>query len=228
MKKSSFQYGMKFSVENGFFHSEPLSGRRKTGPGIVFSGENEISNRECKFQARMRNFMCGGNGFFMRSRENDFFRSPGPLGNLRIGFGRRASGLFLRAQSKHESRGGGVSVRETLKSSNSGGAVRFVQNTSDFLRLFSLKFRPERSPPFETRCLAHKEQKRMEEDRESKTHPLSTIAHVCSPPLLPEALGRPLHMLGHFQPIQARPLRLGPGQNLPTRKIQGSSKVSEK
>ena len=40
LKKSSFQYGMTFSIANGLFHSEPLSGRRKTRPGI------EIFNRE--------------------------------------------------------------------------------------------------------------------------------------------------------------------------------------
>ena len=63
-----------------FFHSGPLSGRRKTGPGI------EIFNREWNFQTenedfkREWKFRAWGNGFFMRSSENDFFRSPGPLG----------------------------------------------------------------------------------------------------------------------------------------------------
>ena len=63
-----------------FFHSGPLSGRRKTRPEI------EIFNREWNFQTenekfkREWKFRAWGNGFFMRSSENEFFRSPGPLG----------------------------------------------------------------------------------------------------------------------------------------------------
>ena len=76
---------IKLSIQNEIFnrewnfHSRPLSGRRKTGPGIEifnrewnFQTENEHFKREWKFRAR-------GSGFFMRSSENEFFRYPGPL-----------------------------------------------------------------------------------------------------------------------------------------------------
>ena len=73
---------MEFSIENGFFYSGPLPGRRKTRPEI------EIFNREWNFQTENENFkrewkFCAwGNVFFLftRSSENEFFRSPGPLG----------------------------------------------------------------------------------------------------------------------------------------------------
>ena len=88
--KSSISRGenekIKLSIRNEVFnrewnfHSGPLSGRRKTAPGIEifnqewnFQTENENFKREWKFQA-------WGNGFSMRSIQNEFFRSQGPLG----------------------------------------------------------------------------------------------------------------------------------------------------
>ena len=41
LKKSSFQYGMKFSIENGFFIPSPSLAAGKPGPGLKFSSENE-------------------------------------------------------------------------------------------------------------------------------------------------------------------------------------------
>ena len=82
----NFQSGM-------VFHSGPLSGRRKTGPGI------EIFNREWMFQTenenfkREWNFRAWGNGFFMRSSENEFFRSLGPLGQVSQGIPQWESNL---------------------------------------------------------------------------------------------------------------------------------------
>ena len=70
---------MKFSIENGFFIPGPSLTADKQGRGLKFSIENEISNREWNFQARMK-ISCVGEWFFMRSSENEFFRSWGPLG----------------------------------------------------------------------------------------------------------------------------------------------------
>ena len=64
LKKSSFQYEMKFSIENGFFHSEPLSGRRKPGPGLTFSSENENFRPRMKISSENENFKPWGNDFF--------------------------------------------------------------------------------------------------------------------------------------------------------------------
>ena len=42
MKKSSFQYGMKFAIENGFFFIPgPSLAAEKQGPGLKFSIESE-------------------------------------------------------------------------------------------------------------------------------------------------------------------------------------------
>ena len=35
-----------------------------------------------KISSENENFVRGGNDFFMRSSENEFFRSPGPLGRV--------------------------------------------------------------------------------------------------------------------------------------------------
>ena len=52
LKKSSFQYGMKLSIENEIFIPGSLSGRRKTGPRGI-----EIFNREWNFrQTENENF----------------------------------------------------------------------------------------------------------------------------------------------------------------------------
>ena len=62
------------------FHSEPLSGRRKTRPGLKFSSENENFKPRMKISSANGSFVRGGMVFFMRSSENELFRSPGPLG----------------------------------------------------------------------------------------------------------------------------------------------------
>ena len=60
---------MKFSIESGFFILGPSLAAEKQGLGLKISIENE-------------NFVRGGMVFFMRSSENEFFRSPGPLGTF--------------------------------------------------------------------------------------------------------------------------------------------------
>ena len=46
LKKSSFQYGMKFSIENGFFIPGPSLAAEKQGLGLKFSIEIENFKRE--------------------------------------------------------------------------------------------------------------------------------------------------------------------------------------
>ena len=82
LKKSSFQYGMKFSIENEIFIPGPSLAAEKQGLGLKFSIENESFKPRVKFSIENENFVRGGMVFFffMRSSENEFFRSPGPLG----------------------------------------------------------------------------------------------------------------------------------------------------
>ena len=89
MKKSSFQYGMKFSIENGFFIPGPSLAAEKQGPGLKFSIANEIFKPRMKTSSENENFVRGGMVFFMRSSENEFFRSPG------LCWVRAASGPFF-------------------------------------------------------------------------------------------------------------------------------------
>ena len=93
MKKSSLQYGMKFSIENEIFILGPSLAAEKQGLGLKFSIENEIFKPRMKFSIENKNFVRWGNGFFMRSSENEFFRSPGPLGRV---YTTTAGPLFLR------------------------------------------------------------------------------------------------------------------------------------
>ena len=51
LKISSFQYGMKFSIENGIFIPGPCLAAEKQGLGLKFSIENEIFKLRMKFQA---------------------------------------------------------------------------------------------------------------------------------------------------------------------------------
>ena len=81
MKKSSFQYGMKISIENEMFIPGPSLTAEKQDPGLKFSIENEIFKPRMKFSSEIENFVRGGMVFFMRPSENEFFRSWGPLGN---------------------------------------------------------------------------------------------------------------------------------------------------
>ena len=85
LKKSSFQYRMKFSIGNGFFISGPSLATEKQGLGLKFSIENESFKPRMKISSENENFVAWGNGFFfMRSSENEIFRSPGPLGSFRL------------------------------------------------------------------------------------------------------------------------------------------------
>ena len=78
MKKSSLQYGMKFSIENEISIPGPSLAAEKQGLGLKFSIENEIFKPRMKISSENETFVRGGMVFFMRSSENEFFRSPGP------------------------------------------------------------------------------------------------------------------------------------------------------
>ena len=80
LKKSSFQYGMKFSIGNGFFIPGPSLAAEKQGPGLKFSIENESFNPRMEISSENENFVRGGMVFSCVRARNDFFRSPGPLG----------------------------------------------------------------------------------------------------------------------------------------------------
>ena len=47
---------------------------------MKFSIEDAIFKPRTKISSENGNFIPYWNGFFMRSSENEFFRSPGPLG----------------------------------------------------------------------------------------------------------------------------------------------------
>ena len=73
LKKSSFQYGMKFSIENGFFIPGPSLTAEEQGPGLKFSIENENFKPRMKFSSENENFVCGGMVFScVRARMNFF------------------------------------------------------------------------------------------------------------------------------------------------------------
>ena len=73
---------MKFSIENEIFIPDPSLAAEKQGLGLNFSIENEYFKPRKKISSENENFVRWGIGFFMRSSENEFFRSPGPLGFL--------------------------------------------------------------------------------------------------------------------------------------------------
>ena len=70
---------MQFSIENEILISGPFLAQKNSAWEWNSQSRMNFSNREWKFQARMKISCVGGNGVFMRSSENDFFRSPGPL-----------------------------------------------------------------------------------------------------------------------------------------------------
>ena len=73
MKKSSFQYGMKFSIENGFFIPGPALAAEKQGLGLKFSIENEIFKLRMKISSENEIFVRGGMIFScVRARMNFF------------------------------------------------------------------------------------------------------------------------------------------------------------
>ena len=116
-----------------------------------FQSRMKFSNREWKFQARMK-ISCVGEGFFvMRSSENEFFRSPRPLGpfppkSLAIW----GSKLHFSAKCRrHDSRPGwrGVKspkIRGGLKILNFRGTL----NLTLFLQRFYRKQFGSQSPSF--------------------------------------------------------------------------------
>ena len=63
LKKSSFQYGMKFSIENGFFFPGPSLTAEKQGPGLKFSLENDNFKPRMKISSENENFVRGGMAF---------------------------------------------------------------------------------------------------------------------------------------------------------------------
>ena len=78
MKKSSFQYGMKISIENEIFIPGPSLTAEKQGPGLKFSIENEIFKPRMKISSENENFVRGGMVFScVRARMNFF--DPGAL-----------------------------------------------------------------------------------------------------------------------------------------------------
>ena len=73
MKKSSFQYGMKFSIENGFFIPGSSLAAEKQGLGLNFSIENEIFKPRMKISTENEHFVRGGLVFScVRARMNFF------------------------------------------------------------------------------------------------------------------------------------------------------------
>ena len=68
-----------------FSFRAPSLAAEKQDPGLKFSSENENFKLRMKISSAKMKISCGGGMFlffyfFMRSSENDFFRSPGPLG----------------------------------------------------------------------------------------------------------------------------------------------------
>ena len=82
LKKSSFQYGMKLSIENEIFIPGPSLAAEKQGLGLKFSIGNEIFKPRMKISSENENFVCGGMVFSCVRARMIFFRSPGPLGKI--------------------------------------------------------------------------------------------------------------------------------------------------
>ena len=73
LKKSSFQYRMKFSIENEIFIPGPSLAAEKQGLGLKFSIENEIFKPRMKISSENENFVRGGMVFScVRARMNFF------------------------------------------------------------------------------------------------------------------------------------------------------------
>ena len=75
LKKSSFQYRMKFSIENEIFIPDPSLAAEKQGLGLNFSIENENFKPRIKISSENENFVRGGMFFFLfyvRARMNFF------------------------------------------------------------------------------------------------------------------------------------------------------------
>ena len=79
LKKSSFQYGMKFSIENCFFilsHSQTLDAE-KQGPGFNISSENNNFKLRMNISSTNGSFMRGGM-VFPREAPNRSRKQPQP------------------------------------------------------------------------------------------------------------------------------------------------------
>ena len=70
LKKSSFQYGMKFSIENGFFIPGPsLTAEKQDSRLNIFQSENENFKPRMKISSENGNFVRGGMVFHAFERE---------------------------------------------------------------------------------------------------------------------------------------------------------------
>ena len=69
LKKSSFQYGMKFSIVNEIFIPTPSLAAEKQGLGLKFSIENEIFKPRMKVSSENENFVRGEWFFHAFERE---------------------------------------------------------------------------------------------------------------------------------------------------------------
>ena len=79
LKQSSFQYGMKISIENEISIPGPSLAAEKQGLGLKFSIENENFKPRMKISSENENFVRGGMVFScVRARMN--FSTPGPSG----------------------------------------------------------------------------------------------------------------------------------------------------
>ena len=85
LKKSSFQYGMKFSIENGFFILGPFLAAEKQGLGLKFSIGNEIFRPRMKISIENENFVRGGMVFSCVRAGMNFFNPRALWDSLRIG-----------------------------------------------------------------------------------------------------------------------------------------------
>ena len=85
LKKSSFQYRMKFSIENEIFIPGPSLAAEKQGLGLKFSIGNEIFKPRMKISSENENFVRGGMVFScVRARMNFF--DPRALWGVCIAF----------------------------------------------------------------------------------------------------------------------------------------------
>ena len=80
LKKSSFQYGMKISIENEIFIPGSSLTAATQGPGLNFSIENEIFKPRMKISSENENFVRGGTFFFHAFERERVFSILGPLG----------------------------------------------------------------------------------------------------------------------------------------------------
>ena len=74
LKKSSFQHGMTFSIENVFFFNlSPSLAADKQGPGLEFPIENEFFQAKNEFFKRELFFLCMGECFSSVPVKTNFF-----------------------------------------------------------------------------------------------------------------------------------------------------------